>query len=96
MADFSFLTLYTITNKFRGSQPAEVDVLRDEGIAYGRRLGKENEAWTQLWLARRVPHPFPHQVEASEVAAEFRQLAIQRLSQAFKGELTKKEFITNV
>lgn len=76
--------------------PAEVDVLRDEGIAYAQRLSKENNAWTQLWLARRVPHPFPHQVQAHESAVEFRKLAIQRLQEAFQGRLKGKEFISNV
>lgn len=77
--------------------PADVDVLRDEGIAYGKRLGKENEAWTQLWLARRVPHPFPHQVQATEVAVQFRDLALKRLTEAFEGKLaSRKDFISNV
>lgn len=76
--------------------PAEVDVLRDEGIAYAKRLAKENNAWTQLWLAPRVPHPFPHQVKAHESAVEFRRLAVQRLGEAFAGKLGTKDFISNV
>lgn len=71
--------------------PAEVDVLRDEGIAYATRLAKESDSWTQLWLAKRVPHPFPHQTEATELAVEFRRLAIQRLGEAFTGTLPPKE-----
>lgn len=76
--------------------PAQVDVLSDEGIAYGKRLGKENDAFTQLWLAPGVPHPFPHQVTAHPTAAEFRRLAVQRLGEAFDGKLTAKQFISNV
>lgn len=76
--------------------PAEVDVLRDEGIAYAKRLSRENDAWTQLWLAPRVPHPFPHQVTAHPSAAEFRRLAVQRLGEAFAGQLNDKQFISNV
>lgn len=77
--------------------PAEVDVLRDEGIAFARKLAKESGNFTQLWLARNVPHPFPHQLDATDVAVEFRQLALQRLREAFNGELIgKKEFISNV
>lgn len=77
--------------------PAEVDVLREEGIAYARRLANESGSWTQLWLARRVPHPFPHQVDATPVAAEFRQLAIERLQEAFAGKLQgKTDFISNL
>lgn len=70
-------------------------MLKDEGIAYAQRLAKENDAWTQLWLAPGVPHPFPHQVEAHPSAVEFRRLAVQRLGEAFTGRLNNKEFITN-
>lgn len=76
--------------------PAEVDVLRDEGIAYAKRLANENDAWTQLWLAQRAPHPFPHQVKAHPAAAAFRRLAIQRLGEAFTGKLPRTHFVTNV
>lgn len=77
--------------------PAEVDVLRDEGIAYARRLGQENEGFTELWLAKRVPHPFPHQTEATDVAKEFRRLAVARLREAFDGSLTGgRKFVSNV
>lgn len=78
--------------------PAEVDVLRDEGIAYAHRLAKESGSFTQLWLAKKVPHPFPHQVNATEVAVQFRALAVQRLGEAFKGQLQgkKKEFLSNI
>ena len=76
--------------------PAEVDVLRDEGIAYARRLGTEGTSWTQLWLAKGVPHPFPHQVKAHPTAAAFRELAVQRLGDAFAGRLGDKKFISNI
>jgi acetyl esterase/lipase len=76
--------------------PAQVDVLRDEGIAYARRLAEENDSWTQLWLAQGVPHPFPHQVKAHPTAVAFRNLAVQRLSEAFAGQLKGKEFISNI
>lgn len=76
--------------------PAEVDVLRDEGIAYAKRLAKENDQFTQLWLAPGVPHPFPHQVLAHPSAVEFRKLAVQRLGEAFSGKLHGKQFISNV
>jgi hypothetical protein len=67
-----------------------------EGIAYGRRLGAENDAFTELWLARDVPHPFPLQVAATDRAVEFADKAILRLNQAFKGELRRKKFVSNV
>lgn len=76
--------------------PAEVDVLRDEGIAYAHRLAEEGTSWTQLWLAQGVPHPFPHQVKAHPTAAAFRKLAVQRLSEAFDGQLGEKKFISNI
>ena len=77
--------------------PAEVDVLMDEGISYARRLAKESGSWVQLWVAKGVPHPFPHQVDATPIAADFRALAIQRLQEAFNGKLTgKTDFISNI
>ncbi|KAH8928505.1 hypothetical protein BT69DRAFT_1346589 [Atractiella rhizophila] len=75
---------------------AEVDVLRDEGLAYARKMREEGDGWVQCWLARNVPHPFPHQYKATERAVEFRELAIKRLAEAFKGELKGKHWETNV
>ena len=76
--------------------PAEVDVLRDEGIAYARRLAKESGSWTELWLAKGVPHPFPCQTEATDISKQFQELAILRLSEVFEGKLKEGEFISNV
>lgn len=42
--------------------PAEIDVLRDEGLAYAKRLKEEGDGWVECVLAEGVPHPFPHQV----------------------------------
>jgi acetyl esterase/lipase len=76
--------------------PAEVDVLRDEGIAYAKKLKDEGNGWVELWLAKGVPHPFPHQYAATEVAVEFRELAIKRMIEAFEGNLKGKTFISNI
>ena len=42
--------------------PAEIDVLRDEGLAYAKRLTEEGDGWVECVLAEGVPHPFYHQV----------------------------------
>ena len=45
--------------------PAEIDVLRDEGLAYAKRLAEEGDGWVECVLAEGVPHPFVHQVTSS-------------------------------
>ena len=42
--------------------PAEIDVLREEGLAYAKRLKEEGDGWVECVLAEGVPHPFVHQV----------------------------------
>jgi acetyl esterase/lipase len=42
--------------------PAEIDVLRDEGLAYAKRLKEDGDGWVECVLAKGVPHPFVHQV----------------------------------
>lgn len=42
--------------------PAEIDVLREEGLAYAKKLQEEGDGWVECVLAKGVPHPFPHQV----------------------------------
>lgn len=42
--------------------PAEIDVLREEGLAYAKKLQEEGDGWVECVVAKGVPHPFPHQV----------------------------------
>lgn len=76
--------------------PAEIDVLRDEGITYAKRLAEESGSFVELWLAKGSPHPFPHQTGATPNAVHFRKLALQRLKEAFVGNLPKSGFVSNV
>ncbi|KAF8529277.1 esterase [Hysterangium stoloniferum] len=41
--------------------PAEIDVLKEEGLAYANKLKVEGDGWVECVLAKGVPHPFPHQ-----------------------------------
>lgn len=57
------------TDNFKGLPPtlvypAEIDVLRDEGLAYARKLKEEGDGWVECVLAEGVPHPFVHQVRS--------------------------------
>lgn len=47
--------------------PAEIDVLREEGLAYAKKLQDEGDGWVECVVAKGIPHPFPHQVTLSEL-----------------------------
>lgn len=61
---------------------AEMDPLRDEGEAYGRRM---NEAGSkaEIWRIPGVPHTVVHLDGILEGGKKFNQRALEELSKAF-------------
>ncbi|KAF8583980.1 esterase [Ramaria rubella] len=75
------------TTNFRGLPPtlvypAEIDVLRDEGLAYAKKLEEEGDGWVECVLAKGVPHPFVHQTAATPRAWELVEKSTSRMKEA--------------
>ncbi|KAF8511198.1 alpha/beta hydrolase fold-domain-containing protein [Gautieria morchelliformis] len=69
--------------------PAEIDVLRDEGLAYAKRLKEDGDGWVECVLAKGVPHPFVHQTAATPRAWELVEKSTSRMKEAYAGLLKR-------
>ncbi|GJJ07696.1 hypothetical protein Clacol_001901 [Clathrus columnatus] len=69
--------------------PAEIDVLREEGLAYAKKLQDEGDGWVECVVAKGVPHPFPHQTAATPRAKELVTKSTTRLREAYAGLLKR-------
>jgi len=70
--------------------PAEIDVLRDEGLAYAKRLKEEGDGWVECVLGKGVPHPFVLQTGATPRAWELLEKTTSRMKEAYAGLLKRQ------
>jgi len=65
-------------------------VLRDEGLAYAKKLEEEGDGWVECVLGKDVPHPFVHQTTATPRAIELVEKTTSRLKEAYAGLLRRE------